>query len=362
MPRSQRDTESEVNLLDLASECRLGAFLSGRGDKTHVIAPPRFLEALRALNPTSAWTGASEVMGIPASSRWIFVHDPTDEAGLLARVSAVAPPGSRVRGLLQHLIPLLVTRQGFSATPWEQLPAPEVRYALVCLPRTGSTYLCELLEAAGLGAPREHLRPPLLHVLRSRQISEEAVYQTILRHGAAKGVFGTKLISEFLDKLPGPPASRLMCLAERGFRFIHLQRDLSSQAVSKYLAGQSGVWHQRGHNSTGAIQRLEAVPYDFGLLCQRYQQAWAAQRWLLEAVTRLPVGTVLNVDYDQLVKDPQAILEACADFLGVPRPMARPAVNRALPQQLASSLPHGQALRQRFLAELRSSGWQPAQA
>jgi LPS sulfotransferase NodH len=346
------DMPPVTSLLDVGRECRLGAFLSGRADKTHLVVPAELIAVLRAQNPAGTWTSATDLAAIPASARWLFVHHPNQEAALIRQAQAAAPQGVKVRGLLQDVLPTLVAAGRFDPTPWQQLPEPQQCYAVVCLPRTGSTFLCELLESAGLGAPKEHLRPPLLHVLRSGQVDEAAIAQILLRHGTVEGIFGTKLISEFLASLPTPPAQRLLCMAQHGFRFIHLQRDLLSQAVSKYLAGHSGVWHQRGQVNPGAIERLAAVPYDFEQLHHRYRQAEHDQIWMQNALQLLPDAAVLPVHYDELVRSPSDVLSSCRKFLGVPEEQAVRKPAAPLPQRLASALPQVQALQERFSREL----------
>jgi LPS sulfotransferase NodH len=216
---------------------------------------------------------------------------------------------------------------------------PAQCYAVVCTPRTGSTFYCELLQAGGLGAPREHLRSALVHVLRAPGVRTAQVFDEVLAWGQSGGVFGTKLISHFLDDAVGPHAVRdtLACLAARGWRFIHLDRDPAEQAVSKYMAARTDLWHVRGRVEAGHVQRLAQVPFDAAALRAMHDAVQRERQHLADALAALPPACLLRVDYDKATADPQAALARAATHLGCPVPAPVP-LDR-LPVKVSAQVP-----------------------
>ena len=247
--------------------------------------------------------------------------------------------------------PVLVADRKPSA-PQASRPLPAHRFAVVCTPRTGSTFLCELLEAGGLGAAREHLRWPLIYALR-HGVSTEVAFDQVQRHGAVAGVFGTKLISHFLFDAVGQDqaAGFLQGWAAQGFRFIRLRRDPVAQTLSKYSAKHSGVWHARGTLAEGRRRRLETVPYDFAELCEIHRRTLDEDRALDQAMAGLPTDQVLALDYDGVVAAPLDTLARAAAFLGLTAHPERVDFS-TLPTQLSATHDNTRQLRERFLADL----------
>jgi LPS sulfotransferase NodH len=342
-------------VLEAGEKCGLAAFISRRGPKVHVIAPPDVLAELRERNPGSKWTSSTTPEAMAMGARKYFVYDPDDEGAVIAEVRQ-RKPGADVCGFLHHVIPALScdrTIPDTSVAPTE--PLPSLRFAVVCTPRSGSTFLCEMLEAAGLGKPEEHLKPPLVHVLSSEEVDHEVVYELIMRQGAKNGIFGTKIISNYLFTVAGPEgtAERMRCLADRGFKFIRLRRDEVGQTVSKFVSGRSGVWHERGEVSAKAADRMSDVDYDFDWLRDIYLKAQREGVALDDAMRQLPPELVLELDYEAMSAEPLKAVEACGRFLGVPAKIE--ALNFAeLPTKLSSAVDHVQQLRQRFEADLKA--------
>lgn len=337
-------------VLDAGDECGLAKFLAHRGAQACLLAPAALLQDLAERAGTPGCPAVSRVEDIPADVKRAFAHDPDDEGGLLARLRA-ARPDLEVEGWT-GLIPVLVADRKLHALDAPQPPLPAHRFAVVCTPRTGSTFLCELLEAGGLGAAREHLRRPLLYALR-HGLSIEAAFDLVQRHGSADGVFGTKLISHFLFDAVGQTRSAdfLRGWAAQGFRFIRLRRDPVAQTLSKYSAKHSGVWHARGGLAEGRRRRLENVAYDFAELCEIQQRTLEEDRALDEAMAGLPPDRVLALDYDDVVATPLDTLARVAAFLGLPAHPERVDFG-ALPTQLSATHDNTRQLRERFLADL----------
>ena len=334
-------------VLDAGDECGLAKFLAHRGAQACLLAPAALLQDLAARAGTPGCPAVSRVDEIPADAKRVFAHDLDDEAGLLARLRA-ARPDLEVHGWT-GLIPVLVADRRL---PAPDIPLPVHRFAVVCTPRTGSTFLCELLEAGGLGAAREHLRWPLIYALR-HGVPAEAAFDLVQRHGAVNGVFGTKLISHFLFDAVGQAQAGafLQGWAQQGFRFIRLRRDPVAQTLSKYSAKHSGVWHARGALAEGRRRRLEKVSYDFAELRDIHQRTLAEDRALDEAMAGLPPERVLALDYDSVVAAPLEALARTATFLGLAAHPERVDFS-ALPTRLSATHDNTRQLRERFLADL----------
>lgn len=120
-------------------------------------------------------------------------------------------------------------------------------YVICMLPRTGSTMLCSVLErTALLGYPDEYLNPRGVVQLYAHRYLPRSLqdYIDILRRerSTANGVFGLK--ASFDDFRPVIDAGLVNELFGPA-RFIYLDRkDLALQAVSAFVAQQSGIWHR----------------------------------------------------------------------------------------------------------------------
>ena len=216
--------------------------------------------------------------------------------------------------------------------------------------RSGSTLLCDSLYRRGLPIPPqvEILDPSLV-----AKVSQEAAIPTFTDYfvtavlGWAKsGAVGFKA-----------GAAQLAWLDELGylgcFRSLRLlstaRRDKVAQAVSLYLAQQSGQWHA----GMPASLAPEEVPYD--------AQGIAAA---LETVTGMDAAIrdfaqqsgapLLELMYEDLLERPDEVLTHCATYLDwaqVPDADFQPAVPPLRRQATAINA----RFRQRFLAE-RSGG------
>lgn len=343
-----------ATLLDAAAEYKLDRYLSRRQAGVHLVAPAGLQQAVRGLAPDAPWTSSATLDEVPAGKKRLFVYSPTDEAGLIQAARARFPQ-AKVLGLMHNILPRLACsptgRKGEISV--EPGGPPSQHFAVVCTPRTGSTFYCELLQAGGLGAAREHLRPALVHVLHQPGIDREALLREVLSFGQVDGLFGTKLISEFLFDAFGraQAAATLACLHERGFRFIHLSRDLAEQAVSKFVAGRTDVWHVRGDVGQQQQAAIADVPYDGPALRQLYERARAETEALDAALATLPAGAVLRARYEDFTTEPLVGLRQAAAFLGREAALAQVDF-KALPVRLSASAPSMQAMAQRLQSEV----------
>ncbi len=196
-------------------------------------------------------------------------------------------------------------------------------YAIVCTPRTGSTYLADMLMRVGsAGQPREHLRPGPLLLAETGDFDLARCAEIVAVAGASNnGVFGTKLIAEFMERcatLQRSGRTRFNTDTIERARIVRLRRtDLIAQALSLVVARESKVFFER--NAEKKQQReqfLAEYTYDFEPLRRQLNAIVKLERDLdaLIAESGLPV---LDVDYETLVADPTDTVRSVGRFLGL---------------------------------------------
>lgn len=223
------------------------------------------------------------------------------------------------------------------------LPAPATHgYAICTLARSGSTYFCELLKSTGvLGVPDEYFNTegkriyfdPAYPRKRTRQI------QLIRTRGATpNGIYGVKVlapdmakIGDSIDIFQELPNLKLLRLS---------RRDIVSQAISLMRARQTKrYWSSfpsqgEAHYDQRAIRRsLRSLVAD-GLVWDRV----LADRGF----------DVLNFEYEDVVRDPQAAVDRIATLMGLSLPV--PIDPRRLALEVMRDEQSGE-WRARFLSE-----------
>lgn len=196
-------------------------------------------------------------------------------------------------------------------------------YGVVCLPRSGSTYFCHLLQGLGtLGRPTEHLRPHILF---------------LIEHGAALGFdplrwlllsartaeigrpFGSKIITDFaiaLWPLLDEEQRALMMDHFAGAKLIHLERtDKFAQAVSQFIADETRIWHVRKKDDESAYRTAkQAIVYDGERLGAIYRTFVDDERKLARWLQAWP-GPVHHLTYEELVENPEQAVSQTAAFI-----------------------------------------------
>ena len=184
-------------------------------------------------------------------------------------------------------------------------------YAICCTSRTGSTYLCELLQSTGvLGRPAEYLNTDAAHEPEWRkrlEISSDATLPEYLaaltdRRSTSNGVFGVKLTIDNMRRLHD---------VRRPTHYVYLRRrDTLRQAISLYRAWKSGQWVKYCKGP-----RDKQVPFDREKIVHlrraihdhnRQWQAWFEERDVQPC----------RLWYDDLTADPRGAVVTIARHLG----------------------------------------------
>lgn len=262
---------SALNFL-FASEIadRINKFLRTRGQRTRIVAPAWVRDHIAAhisedahRAPQASW---AEEIGVPAPKSdgiWNYViiaEDAKRERALAEELSN--HKGIKVYGLFADVLPaLLCGASGFSRGASTQ---DIKRYAVLCVPRSGSRYLISVLNRHGLGLPVEHLREPLAVAVTDGKLGFKNAVGALERFGQRNSVFGTKLISTFLIRACNGSLPRMEnnigWMTERGYRFVHLDRPLNDSVISNYIATRLQKWHffeQMDDSTKGVLDKLE---------------------------------------------------------------------------------------------------------
>lgn len=214
---------------------------------------------------------------------------------------------------------------------------------IICTsPRSGSTFLCRLLQATGkAGLPDSHFHVPSVaawledHGLSATDFATDhdrlvAAFDAARVSGTGDtGMFGLRLqqhsVAFFLQKLaelyPGLPTDTARLETAFGkILYIHLTRpDKVDQAVSRLRAEQSGLWHKAPDGTE--LERLsppQEPHYDGRALARHVDdmisddiawQAWFAQEGVVPH----------RISYDELSRAPLVVLAGVLEALGLDR-------------------------------------------
>jgi LPS sulfotransferase NodH len=190
-------------------------------------------------------------------------------------------------------------------------------YILCITERSGSTMFCSLLQQTNsLGMPDEYLNPRgvMQYYLEQYPVDNIVNYFDLLRRHQASGnrVFGIKtnyIDFEILVK------EKLIGNLLEPVKFIYLTRqDILLQAISSYIARQSGKWHsfvdEEDNISSQDIcyNEEEIIQITNNLLLERAQ-------W--ELFFNLHSIKPLRITYEDILADTEGSIRDVAKFIGV---------------------------------------------
>ncbi|MFZ2727241.1 MAG: Stf0 family sulfotransferase [Methylococcaceae bacterium] len=200
----------------------------------------------------------------------------------------------------------------------EALPEPKYRYIIAITPRSGSSYLSDVMtHTENLGSPAELLSQTVIsNVLKtiSGRNPDDYLRNAMRLRKSRNSVAGLKAswfqFRNFKD-----------CVTDKNylvdFKYIYLiRRDLNAQAVSLYRATASNVFHTNIKHSEEAINKLNALEYDFNEIKKWHkhivdqEQGW--QKFFYEN-SIVP----LCIFYEDIEADILAVLKRIAHYIGV---------------------------------------------
>ncbi len=211
-----------------------------------------------------------------------------------------------------------------------RIQKPEISYAILTTPRSGSTYLCDLLESTKIaGHPTEHLRLATQELARYCNFDYIRLLHNLMQYRiTGNQVFGTKIISHFLFELrqTQPDFQQIFNSIDK-YIFL-VRKDRVAQAVSLVLAQKTEIWHihsNRSQNSTSYQSyqsRLNNIVINDALLSevqQKFQFIQNQEARLKKILAANQIEPLILV-YEDIVEDPESQINRILDFLAIVKP------------------------------------------
>ncbi|MGH9247370.1 MAG: hypothetical protein ACRD29_24280 [Acidimicrobiales bacterium] len=209
--------------------------------------------------------------------------------------------------------------------------APDARFVVVCLPRSGSTLLVELLDSVPrLRCENEVLKAPM------RWPARFVTGRAALAGHRGAVAYGFKLIEYQAPVRQGMSIGAIARdLVDDGWRLVHLRRrNVLRLALSHYRARATGRWHlRRADRSPVGPFRVDPE----GLLAATYLTEEADAR----TSTELAGLGGLELTYEDDLLDrtrQQATVDHVCDHLGIPSGQATSSLARIGDPALADAI------------------------
>jgi trehalose 2-sulfotransferase len=256
----------------------------------------------------------------------IVVVSLENEAALLATVNQQLDPIVHpivLQLFADILINLFCDRPLLKTTP-QQNQKPQQSYAILTTPRSGSTYLCDLLNSTAIaGHPMEHLRLATQELARHCNFNYLKLLDNLMEYRTtSNGVFGTKLISHFLFELQrAKPDHKNLWQSIEQFILL-IRKDKVAQAVSLVLAQKTEVWHLHSDDKKNSYQaQLDSLKIDRSLLNDVEQKVLFIEQQEARLKKTLANHQIqpLVVVYEDILADAPGQIDRILDFLKIAR-------------------------------------------
>jgi LPS sulfotransferase NodH len=208
----------------------------------------------------------------------------------------------------------------------EALPEPRSRYIIAMTPRSGSSYLCDLMKKGKqFGAPGEFINPIFIPGIIKNipgRTAEEYLRNTLRITKTSNGVSGFKT-SWF--QFQGFKNSMNDEDYLSGFKYIYLtRRDLAAQAVSLYKATSSSVFQTNIQHHEEAIKKLESLTYDYAGIKNWYGHIIAQEKGWQRYFHENHI-VPLSITYEEIEADVLGVIKRIAGYIDVdPATVTRP--------------------------------------
>jgi LPS sulfotransferase NodH len=227
-------------------------------------------------------------------------------SSLNAAALARAPAWRDTTGLYGLFDELLV-RSMSKPKPWSELfaslriDAASQRYGIVFTPRSGSTWLGELLHSSGfLGDPKEFFNQQAADyaIRQSRSDNVYAYYEYLKIYHQTQGVFGFEVAPKQLEALSVQGYGNLFDDVQTWFSLR--RKDFVAQAVSLYRAKHTGIYH-----SFQSTEGVPDAPYDASEIARIALNIVSGERYMRQFFAQRGV-TELSLWYEEVTQWPQA--------------------------------------------------------
>jgi trehalose 2-sulfotransferase len=200
------------------------------------------------------------------------------------------------------------------------LDEPAPKYLIAMTPRSGSSFLCDVLKNTRLmGRPGEMLSQLFIpNIVKSApgRTPDEYLGQVMRVIKSRNGVSGLKAswfqFNDFQLAMEDPSVFLK-------FRFIYLtRRDLAAQAVSLYRATESNVFHTNVEHSSTELGKLAALRYDFAKIKEWHTHILAQERGWQKFFAEHGIYP-LAITYEDIESDVSLVAKRIAGYIGRPR-------------------------------------------
>ena len=286
------------------------------------------------------------------SYRAIVVVSMQSEATLFStvkrQIAAIAPKLPVLRLFGDIFINLLCQRPLLQPTADRTLK-PNLSYAILTTPRSGSTYLCDLLDSTNIaGRPREHLRQAAQDLSLYCNFDYLRLLNNVMQCCITDNrVFGTKIISHFLFEFKQAKPDFQQIFRSIDKFILLIRRDKLAQAVSLELAQRTEIWHLHTNKKDNSYQsKLADIEIDSVLLDnveQKYDFIHQQEARLKKILIDNQVEP-LEILYEDLLEDAQLQVDRILNFVAIAKPESY--VNRIksgirkMPSEISQEIMH----------------------
>lgn len=215
--------------------------------------------------------------------------------------------------------------------------APSHPYIIFMTPRSGSTWLAELMRAHGLGFPDEWLNHARMgqeiQRCRRRDLGGYLI-ETLARHAGPSGASGVEV--PLLQLMQAYELDNIFDVLGPRTRYLYLRRrNIVRQAISLYVARETGVYHASDANQPYARPSAE-ITYSASAIEDCMKRVLHDELWFERMLIQQQVQP-FRLDYESLKAEPDSMLAAIANHLG-----AQP-VNQQSSEQPGAPVTHPSA-------------------
>ncbi|PSB12555.1 hypothetical protein C7B62_01680 [Pleurocapsa sp. CCALA 161] len=202
---------------------------------------------------------------------------------------------------------------------------PKKSYAILTTPRSGSTYLCDLLDSTAIaGHPSEHLRLATQELTRHCSFNYLKLLHNLMEYRTtSNSVFGTKLISHFLFELQRAKPEFEQIFQSIDQFILLIRKDKLAQAISLVLAQKTEVWHLHSDAKKNSYQsQLESIKIDDNLLNDVEQKVLFIEQQedrLKKTLANYQIEPLIVI-YEDIIDDAPGQINRILDFLNINKP------------------------------------------
>lgn len=202
-------------------------------------------------------------------------------------------------------------------------PLVEHRYAILSVPRSGSTLLSRAFEQTGLlGVPHEYLNPNAIAAWvalggDASMSLEDYLQEVESRRTSINGSFGIKVhFRQFRQHFGEYAFAKAIAFVNAQDQCVLVtRRNHIAQAVSYYRARRTGLWTSE-HEDLAGLANAPRVPFDSASLMECLNEVEEGERnWRrVISATKTPC---MEVAYEDLIADYRGVMRELFAFLRV---------------------------------------------